>query len=279
MAAGAKRTDRPTTADAAIDQIRLLLLRGDLRPGERLPPEEEFRRRLGVSRNAYREALKALELVGVVNVRHGSGTRIADLDADDFVRSFDLVVGLHGRDEALHLLEIRRILESAAVTAAAARLDAEDIAALRERTATIGPGTPPDVALAYDVDFHRALLSVHGNPYLRALLDRLATHTLSSRIDRAVADPASVVTMVREHTAILDALRARDPGLATALVAAHIHGVESWVRTLETPPAGTAPPVEAAPPAGTAPPVETSRRRPDRTGHRDPRKLQRSRET
>lgn len=208
-----------------------MLLSGELRPGERLPPEENFRRRLGVSRNAYREALKALEILGVVNVRHGSGTTIANLDADDFVRGFDVVIGLHGRrEEALHLLEIRRILESAAL-ASSRGPDASELARLRADTASIAPTTAPEDAIGYDLAFHRALVAAHRNPYLRALLDRLSTHTRSARIDRAIAQPETITRMVAEHTAILDALDTGDPALAAALVAAHINGVESWVRT------------------------------------------------
>lgn len=208
-----------------------MLLSGELRPGERLPPEEDFRRRLGVSRNAYREALKALELLGVVNVRHGSGTRIANLDADDFVRGLDVVVEIHGREEeALHLLEIRRILESAALAGSQGPGDAE-LARLRAETASIAPTTSPEVAIEYDLVFHRTLVGAHRNPYLRALLDRLSVHTRSARIDRAIAEPETIASMTAEHTLILDALDAGDAALAAALVAAHISGVESWVRT------------------------------------------------
>jgi GntR family transcriptional repressor for pyruvate dehydrogenase complex len=97
--------------DAAIEQIRDLIRSGALPPGSRLPPENELAAQLGLSRNSMREAVKALELVRVLDVRRGDGTYVTSLEPRLLLDGLGLAVDLLQDDSILSVVEVRRLLE------------------------------------------------------------------------------------------------------------------------------------------------------------------------
>src|SRR5918995_6680433 len=101
--------------DEAIDKIKEMLLRGELKAGDRLPPEKELSDRLGLSRSSLREAVKALELIRVLDVRRGDGTYVTSLEPRLLLEAMSFVVDLHDDSSILELFAVRRILEPAAV--------------------------------------------------------------------------------------------------------------------------------------------------------------------
>src|SRR6187402_492212 len=114
-----------------------MLLTGQLRPGDRLPPEKELSERLGLSRNSMREAVKALEVIRVLDVRRGDGTYVTSLEPRLLLEAISFVIDMHDSQSLLEIFAVRRILESQATGVAAQRATAEDVIALEEEIATV----------------------------------------------------------------------------------------------------------------------------------------------
>jgi DNA-binding FadR family transcriptional regulator len=216
--------------DQAIDGIRQLIASGEFRPGAKLPREKELALRLGVSRNSLREAVRALELVGVVEARQGDGTYVTSLDPSLLLDVISYVIDFSHDEATLQLLEVRRLLEPAATALAAARATPDQLDAIGERLEEMDRSTEPASLLEADSAFHAAIAHASGNPALAALLGNLSGTTFRARITRAYSDARAVEDTRREHRRIYEALRAADPDLARAASAYHVGGVETWLR-------------------------------------------------
>lgn len=216
--------------DAAILKIKEMILTGELHPGDRLPPEKELSEALGLSRNSLREAVKALEIIRVLDVRRGDGTYVTSLDPALLMQVMTFVVEIHQDATILELFEVRGILEPAAVAMATHHVTAEDIAGLRDLVDSVDCDTPVEELVAQDLVFHRRIVERSGNRYLISLLDGLSTNTQRARIWRGLTETGAVGRTLAEHHAIVDALAAGDADLARAQAAVHIAGVTSWLR-------------------------------------------------
>lgn len=216
--------------DDAIDAIKRMIVAGELVPGQRLPREADLAQHLGLSRNSLREAIRALSLVRVLVVRHGDGTYVSDLDPALLLEPLGFVVDLHRGDSALHLLDVRLILEPAATATAATTLVEADLADLRELLDSLDPEPDLEALIAMDLEFHRRIARATGNPVLAGLLDALSSRTQRARLWRGLTQEGAVERTMREHREILAALAARDAEQARARAAVHVGGVRDWLR-------------------------------------------------
>ena len=216
--------------DDAIDKIKEMLLAGELRPGDRLPPEKDLADRLGLSRSSLREAVKALELIRVLDVRRGDGTYVTTLEPKLLNEALGFIVELHQARGVVELLEVRRMLEPAAAAVAAHRIDLAGLAELRASMAGITEETSVEELVEHDAEFHRIIAAQAGNSYLSSLLEALSSQTLRARIWRGLTEEQAVARTLAEHDAIADALEQRDAELVRALVTVHVSGVEAWLR-------------------------------------------------
>src|SRR5689334_24583174 len=116
--------------DEAIEKIKEMIVSGALRPGDRLPKESELASELGLSRNSLREAVRALSLIRVLDVRQGDGTYVTSLKPELLLEAVAFVVDFHRDDTVLQLLEVRRILEPAATAMASQAMTDDEIAQL-----------------------------------------------------------------------------------------------------------------------------------------------------
>ncbi|MCP2260625.1 GntR family transcriptional regulator, transcriptional repressor for pyruvate dehydrogenase complex [Streptoalloteichus tenebrarius] len=216
--------------DDAILRVKRMILAGELRPGDRLPREADLAERLGLSRSSLREAVRALALVRVLDVRQGDGTYVASLRADDLLGSLGLVLDLH-RDErsAAEVHEVRRILEPAATARAARRIDAGEIAALRALCAEAETATTVERLVELDAEFHRRVAAAAGNAALARLLETLTGSALRADVWRAIVRSGSVAEVVAEHRAIVDALASRQADVAQSWATVHLATVERWL--------------------------------------------------
>ena len=151
---GEKEADMAVT-DEAIEKIKGMIVSGALRPGDRLPKESELAAELGLSRNSLREAVRALSLIRILDVRQGDGTYVTSLDPQLLLEAMSFVVDFHRDDTVLEFLAVRRILEPAATAMAASRISEQQLDALlrpvgRARRQPVGggagrlrPGLPP----------------------------------------------------------------------------------------------------------------------------------------
>jgi GntR family transcriptional repressor for pyruvate dehydrogenase complex len=216
--------------DEAILRIKEMILAGELSPGDRLPPEKELSERLGLSRSSLREAVKALEVIRVLDVRRGDGTYVTSLEPRLLLEAMSFVVDLHDDQSVLEIFAVRRILEPAASALAAAKADDAALARLREAVAQVDHAAGVEDLVAHDLEFHRGIADATGNTYLASLIDSLSSHTVRARIWRGITQEGAVERTLQEHHAILDAIGEHDAELASALTVVHVSGIEQWLR-------------------------------------------------
>ncbi|MEU9355674.1 FadR/GntR family transcriptional regulator [Streptomyces griseoloalbus] len=217
--------------DEAIEKIKQMIVSGALRPGARLPKESELAAELGLSRNSLREAVRALSLIRILDVRQGDGTYVTSLDPQLLLEAVSFVVDFHRDDTVLEFLAVRRILEPAATALAATRIDEGQLDALAEQLDALGEQPSVEDLVAADLDFHRSIVRSSGNSVLCSLLDGLSGPTTRARIWRGLTQEDAVVRTLREHRAILSALRDRDAEAARSWATVHIASVEQWLRS------------------------------------------------
>ncbi|CAH0139826.1 HTH-type transcriptional regulator LutR [Microbacterium sp. Bi128] len=198
-----------------------LFTSGSIEPGTRLPPERHLASTLGVGRSAVREALAALEILGIVDVRPGSGTYLRGTASDLLPQTLRWGL-LIGRQNTAELLELRSGLEIYVARLAAARATPEAIAELSVAVERMSEsiGQLADFARA-DAEFHQALSTAADN---RTLVDLL--HVVRSLLqvyaDRAVHDEAAARLAIAEHQTIFHAVERRDENAAAAAMATHM---------------------------------------------------------
>lgn len=207
-----------------------MIVRGRLRPGDRLPPEKELSQALGLSRSSLREAVKALELIRVLDVRRGDGTYVTTLEPALLLEAVSFVIDLHQDNSFLEMFEVRRILEPAASVMAIEHLAEGDLAELQTLVDGVDESTSVENLVAHDLQFHGRIVAASGNAYLSTLLDALGSRTVRARVWRGLTEEKAVARTLAEHRAILDALQRRDAELVRATVVVHVSGVEHWLR-------------------------------------------------
>lgn len=216
------------------DQLRTLVIRGELRPGERLPAEAEIATMFGVGRTTVREALRLLASQGLVTTRRGAGggTFIVSPDRDAISQylevSLGLLVGSH-RPAVEDLLEARLALEKPAARLAALRHDRDQLA---EISATIPEGSAPNVDM-YQSKFHEAVLGASGNTMLK-VMTRPVFDVLRTRLMRSAASPEFWERVVVEHRQILEAIARRDGEGAEKSMHDHLTHLSSVYRDIDT---------------------------------------------
>ena len=215
--------------DKAISAIKTMIIEGELKPGDRLPPEKQLSERIGVSRNSLREAVKALSVIQVLSVRQGDGTYVTSLEPELLIAALGFVLDLHQDAEVLHIMEVRRLLEPTAVEKACDHLEEADYQYLEGLMAPLGPDSPVGELVEADIAFHHHINAHCGNAYLSSLLDGFASATARARLWRGLTEGASVGRTLEEHYRIINAMRAGRSDLAKVYAAAHVAGVEAWV--------------------------------------------------
>ncbi len=219
--------------DKAIEQIRELIRSGALPPGSKLPPEPELAAQLGLSRNLAREAVKALSVARVLEVRRGDGTYVTSLQPSLLLEGLGGAVDLMQSDPGalLDLMEVRRLLEPVATALAATRISDEGLAeAKRHLDAMREARDDVEQLNAHDAAFHRAVVAATGNESLVTLLEGVSGRTLRARIWRGLVDGQAAGRTLAEHEAIFMALSRRDASLSQAAALLHVSNTEQWLR-------------------------------------------------
>ncbi|MGM7668020.1 FadR/GntR family transcriptional regulator [Microbacterium sp. A93] len=198
-----------------------LFTSGSVASGARLPPERQLAATLGVGRSAVREALAALEILGIVDVRPGSGTYLRGAASELLPQTLRWGL-LIGERRTAQLLELREGLEIYVARLAATRADdaiLERMAQIVERMrATV---TELAAFARADLDFHHALAEAAGNETLTDQV-HVVRSLLQVYADRAVHDREHAERAVAEHEAVLEAVRAKDADGAASAMAVHM---------------------------------------------------------
>ncbi|PZF56174.1 GntR family transcriptional regulator [Curtobacterium sp. MCBD17_034] len=226
----------PTGSPASVvaHQLVQLLTAGDLAPGSRLPSERILAERIGVGRSAVREALAALEILGIVQIRPGSGTYLQGGTSDllPTTLSWGLMLASNRTQE---LLEIRSSLERTAATLAAVRATDAELDRLEEYLDR--QGRHLDDAEAFidaDVRFHVHIARIAGNEVLADLLQSLRS-LLRVWVDRGVRTVAGAEAAYEEHRRVFEAMRSRDAAGTERAMGTHMDTASARILATEEP--------------------------------------------
>ena len=220
-----------SVTDRAVASIQELIRSGTLPPGSRLPPENEFAAQLGIGRSSIREAVKALELIRVLDVRHGDGTYVTSLEPHLLLKGVGLAIELVQDDSVLEVVEVRRLFEPVATGLAADRIDSITLDRLAGNVEGMEQaGDDQEQLIHHDHAFHSAVFAATGNRTLMSILDGLSSRTLRARTWRGIIEGDASQQTIREHRAIHQALAAGDRPLAEAAALVHVNTSERWLR-------------------------------------------------
>ena len=175
----------------AIEDLKVLLLSGEVKAGERLPPEAELAARLGISRNVLREAVRALVHTGVLRTRQGDGTYLGTLDLSGLLDGVALYTQFATGPRLTQVLEARRIIEPELTALAANLITERQLAELEVLLERMTNATSESDRVDSDVAFHHLIAEASGNELLAGLLDAMADLTVRPRVWRAVVDPGA----------------------------------------------------------------------------------------
>ncbi len=194
---------------------------GTVAPGTRLPPERVLATSLGVGRSAVREALAALEVLGVVDVRPGSGTYLRSATSELLPQTLSWGM-LLGEPQTRELVEVRHGLEVQAARLTAQRIDDDGVRRLAEHLATMRASRSDFPAfVTADMRFHQEIAAVAANVLLDQMLQSVRS-LVRVWVERALNDTRHAQRTCTEHAAILTALRRRDADAAAAAMSAHM---------------------------------------------------------
>jgi len=218
-----REASRPHTsaAETIVEHVRERLERGELRPGDRLPPERTLAVQTGVSRSSVRVGLRALSTMGIIQSRHGSGTFIADGPPTLETEPLHFLAALHGftRDE---MFEARRMIEVGVAALSATRATGEQIAAIAEEvTSMFASLDNPHDFLRHDIRFHQAVAAACGNPILTSLVEMLS-QVFYERRRETVGRARDFRESAEMHRRIYMAIRQRDSSAAREAMDRHL---------------------------------------------------------
>lgn len=202
---------------ATRERIKQLILDQELRPGDPIPTEPQLMEELGLSRNSVREALKALQAVGIIEIRHGFGSYVGTVALDALTEGLVFRGRLSLRSDhrdLWELVEVRQALELGLLPQVIATAGDDDLAAVGVCVETMKAATSSaEEREVADRMFHARLYAPLGNRLIGELLEAFwdVYHDLLAGTDRQHVDHDVIAA---EHQAIYDAVRARDVGAA-----------------------------------------------------------------
>ena len=202
-----------------ISTIKGLISKGVLVPGCKLPPERELARRFGVNRSSLRQALKVLQLMGVLYQRVGDGTYLNSNAANILHEPMEFLI-LMGDISHEELFEARLIVETELVARAAERAMAEDLATLRRAIADMANSRSEEARLDADVAFHEAIFRASGNRVCQLIFTVIHRGMLMSMAQ--VSRRVDMKHPLAFHKAIYSAIYKRRPEEARRLMAEHL---------------------------------------------------------
>lgn len=222
---------RRSLSEEIAAKLLSLIRERELQPGDKLPPERELAAMMQVSRPSLREALRALSIMNVVEIRQGNGTYITSLDPELLMEPLDFVFGLDD-STFLELFEARKALEVSIVALAAERITPEEITALEACLEKSAESVDDHQAfLEADVELHERIVNAARNPILRRFMTSIKQLGRASR-SRTVEIPGVTRQSVDDHRAIVEALKAGDADAAQTAMLEHLNNVERRLKTL-----------------------------------------------
>jgi GntR family transcriptional repressor for pyruvate dehydrogenase complex len=212
-----------TTAEEVSVRLRNMIHSGELKAGDRLPPERDLAKLLGVSRPTLRAGIRSLSTVGILQSRQGAGTFVAVRSDSPTLDSspLEMLSALHGftSDE---MFEARLALEMSIAGLAADRADSEQMTLLAEEIAGMYASLDdPEQYLVHDMQFHQTVAAASGNRILTALMNMVATTLFEAR-SKTVHRALDLKESAEQHHSIYRALREKNSDAARQAMREHL---------------------------------------------------------
>ncbi|MFL5406814.1 MAG: FadR/GntR family transcriptional regulator [Myxococcales bacterium] len=226
---GLQTVRRAHLSEDVVRQIKEQIALGHLQPGDKLPPERELARKFHIGRSSVRDAMRSLQLMGLVRSRQGAGSVVCDLSADSLVGPLSRALA-DKRELVDELLDVRGILEPALAARAAQNATAAEIdrleAILRRQEAKVRHAEP---CVEEDSEFHYIIAVAARNSVVDRILDLLMDLLRDSRA-RGLQAPGRSEKSLAGHERILAAIARHDPGAARAAMLRHLGEVGELIR-------------------------------------------------
>ncbi|MEZ5426910.1 MAG: FadR/GntR family transcriptional regulator [Pyrinomonadaceae bacterium] len=224
-----------TTAEEVVVRLRDMIQRGELEPGDKLPPERDLAKLLGVSRPTLRAGIRSLTTVGILQSRQGAGTFVAKAEGSPTLDSSPLrmMAALHGftSDE---MFEARLSLEMSIAALAADRVTSEQMTQMAEEvTGMYASLDEPEQYLVHDMRFHQIVAAASGNRILTSLMNMVATILFETR-SKTVHRALDLKESAEQHHQIYRAIRAHDSEAARQAMRNHLIETQKAQRLEET---------------------------------------------
>jgi len=215
-----------------VDQIKDLIGKGRIKPGDRLPPERELSDLFKASRNSVRDAIRVLDQMGLIESRQGDGTYVRTVSADELTEPLALCL-LQSHTQMRELWEVRRVLEPALAESAAALITDEELDELESvldvQRRKVEAGF---IALEEDTAFHYGIARAARNGVMLRVMDTLVDLLRQSR-EQSLQQRDRPAYSHAGHVRILAALRRRDASAARAEMLQHVREIEERVFSME----------------------------------------------
>jgi GntR family transcriptional regulator, transcriptional repressor for pyruvate dehydrogenase complex len=218
--------------ETAIRRIREMIASGQLIPGSKLPSEGDLAAELGASRNTVREAVRGLVTARVLDVRRGDGTYVTSLRPEQLLEGIGAAAELMAEGFSLELVQVRRILESAATAMAAQNISEQALDELETLLGRMRTAESQEALVEIDSAFHAAVAIASGNVTLASMLAGVSVRTTRSRIWWGILEDSAKAQTIAQHAEILRALRERDPSKAEAAALIHVATTEASLRRM-----------------------------------------------
>ncbi|MGZ8846626.1 MAG: FadR/GntR family transcriptional regulator [Pyrinomonadaceae bacterium] len=212
-----------TTSEEVISRLRDLIHSGELRPGDRLPPERDLAKLFGVSRPSLRAGIRSLAAVGILQARQGAGTFVVKADGPPSLDSnpLRLMASLHGFTSE-EMFEARRSLEMSIAALAAERATSDHLATMSEEIAGMYASLDePEQFLVHDMRFHQAVAAASGNRILTSLMNMVATILFDVR-SQTVKRAKDLKESAEMHRHVYRAIRERNSEAARNAMRDHL---------------------------------------------------------
>ncbi len=227
--------DNPSLSEQIAERILNLIKDKKLKPGDKLPAERELAQAMQVSRPSLREALRALSIINVVEIRHGSGTYVCHPTPEALLGKLDIIFE---SDEStfIDLYEARCVVEVGIIALAAERITPENLAKLEAfHQECLCERDEVYTFLDMDIDFHRLITQSASNPILNRFMDMIAQINAGRRRRRGLHSSIHIEETIQEHATILAALKSGDAEAAQDALINHLdNGKRRLLQLLET---------------------------------------------
>ncbi|WP_342514049.1 FadR/GntR family transcriptional regulator [Sporosarcina sp. FSL K6-1522] len=219
-------SQRKRTYEVIVEKIEAFFLNGELKPGDKLPPERELASQFNVSRTSVREALKTLEMNGIIEIRQGGGSFIKTSEVQVLSDELSTTVVQAEGNLVYEMLELRRALEVEAASLAAQRATSEDLEKIRQALEQLAVSSKEvEAGIQADLHFHLQIVQATHNTLLINLVQTLTEHmedTIRATRGHRFMDPSRYEDTFNEHKDIYVAIASGNVSEAKRLMEEHI---------------------------------------------------------